>query len=270
MKPTLKNALISALLLLSVPGVYAQRLPNKQEAGLWAPVNLKIDGKATEWNNRFQAFNHAVEIYYTIANDDKNLYLTIQATNRTIINRIINGGISFTVAKSAKKDKDAITVTYPVFERNSRPSLNINKTFFEQSSTNVTVPDSIVIMNNRRLEEKSKLIMVTGIKGVDTLISVYNDNDIKVAEKFDTKMAYTYELGISLVHLGLSTINPIKFNYHIVLNGTSILPEKTPDKLLKLLQISSDVDGLIAAKLGMEAQATSPTDFWGEYTLVKK
>ncbi|MBE9666301.1 hypothetical protein [Mucilaginibacter boryungensis] len=267
MKTSFKYSLF--FILISFYGLHlsAQKLPNKQEISLRAPVNIKIDGKATEWDNQFHAFNHATEVFYTISNDDNNLYLTIQAKDRSVISKILNGGISFTVAAGDKKDKEAQTITYPVFERNARPALNISKSFYEQTAT-VNAADSIVMQNNRRLEEKSKLIMVTGIKGIDTLISVYNDNDIKAAEKFDNKMAYTYELAVSLKHVGLS-VNTPRFNYHIMLNGTSILPDKVPIKF-KQVPIMPDAEGLMAAKLGLEAQTTAPTDFWGEYTLAKQ
>ncbi|MCC8425482.1 hypothetical protein [Mucilaginibacter sp. UR6-11] len=270
MKTKFKFILLTCLAQMISLDLFPQKLPNKQTVSLWAPANLKIDGKTTEWNNHFQAYNRAVEIYYTLSNDDKNLYLTVQATNRAIINKIINGGISFSITPSAKKNQDAITITYPVFESYARPGLNTGKAFFEQSSTNIALADSIVTLNNRRLEEKSKLIMVTGIREIDTLISVYNDHNIKVAEKFDSKMAYTYELAVALANLGLSTNKAGKFNYHIVLNGESILPERAPVTSLKQVRLSPDMsDGLVAAKLGLEAQTTSPTDFWGEYTLAK-
>ena len=68
-------------------GLYAngQRLPNKQEEGFTAPQNVKIDGKATEWQNQFKAYNTATGIYYTVANDSTNLYLVIQATEPLVI-----------------------------------------------------------------------------------------------------------------------------------------------------------------------------------------
>ena len=37
----------------------AQKLPNVQATSLRAPANIKIDGKATEWNDKFQAYNHS-------------------------------------------------------------------------------------------------------------------------------------------------------------------------------------------------------------------
>jgi len=52
--------------------IQAQKLPNKQEAGVWVPFAIKIDGISNEWGDTFQAYNKAVDIFYTISNDDKN------------------------------------------------------------------------------------------------------------------------------------------------------------------------------------------------------
>jgi len=268
MKNLIKLLLTAQLFVLS-QNIYAQKLPGKQEESVYAPSAVKIDGKTTEWTNGFKAFNHATEIYYTIANDEQYLYLVIQATNRTVINKIISGGISFTVNTTGDKKSGGATVTYPVFEWNKRPALNVSKSFYEQSQSGINVPDSVAMANNRSLEKQSKLIMTTGIKGVDTLISVYNDNDIKVAERFDHKMAYTYELALPLANIGLAAGDPVKFNYHIMLNGTSPLPGNT--KSISKIQLSpGGGNDPIEAKLGLEAQLTAPTDFWGEYTLAKK
>src|ERR1700744_4874348 len=106
----------------------AQKLPNVQPAGIRAPADIKMDGKTTEWNNQFQAYNRATDIYYTLANDDDHLYLTVQATIPDIINKIIGGGITLTIQKSGKKnDKDGISITYPIFTKENRPSLGISR-----------------------------------------------------------------------------------------------------------------------------------------------
>ncbi|MBC7401019.1 MAG: hypothetical protein H7289_13850, partial [Mucilaginibacter sp.] len=54
----------------------AQKLPKVQTASIAAPTNIKIDGKATEWGNKFQAFNRTTEVYYTLSNSATKLYLT--------------------------------------------------------------------------------------------------------------------------------------------------------------------------------------------------
>src|ERR1700761_303273 len=102
----------------------AQKLPNVQTASLRAPANMKIDGKATEWNNQFQAYNHATDIFYTISNDDSKLYLTVRATDKQVMNKILRGGVTFTVQPSGKKtDKDGISITYPLFDQKSIPNV---------------------------------------------------------------------------------------------------------------------------------------------------
>ena len=80
---TLKNkrqTKLSLLIMLSLTTLAAhpQKLPNLQTTSLRAPASIKIDGKTTEWNNRFQAYNKATEVSYTIANDKDKLYLVIQ------------------------------------------------------------------------------------------------------------------------------------------------------------------------------------------------
>src|SRR5476649_669100 len=104
--------------LLVVTGLHAHHLPEKQTVSLRAPSAVKIDGKADEWPEPLQAYNHATDIYYTIANDDNYLYLCIEATQQAVINKIINGGITFSIHKYGdKKDKNnVVSVTYPVFE----------------------------------------------------------------------------------------------------------------------------------------------------------
>jgi hypothetical protein len=76
--------------------LHAQKLPNVQTISLRAPAGVKIDGKTKEWNNRFQCYNHATSLFYTIANDDENLYLVIKAIDRDICKKIIGGGITLT------------------------------------------------------------------------------------------------------------------------------------------------------------------------------
>jgi len=61
----MKNSTItlSALLLIASLTVNAQNLPNVQKVSVRAPANIKIDGKASEWDDKFQAFNHATDIF---------------------------------------------------------------------------------------------------------------------------------------------------------------------------------------------------------------
>jgi len=81
--------IITFLLAMLVLGSNAQKLPAVQKESVWAPITVKIDGKAAEWGNKFQAYNSSTEIYYTISNDDNNLYLAIKAVDPDIINKFL-------------------------------------------------------------------------------------------------------------------------------------------------------------------------------------
>ncbi len=277
----------------------AQNLPNVQQISLRAPVGIKIDGRTTEWNNQFQAYNTHTDFYYTMANDDKNLYVVIQATDPAIIRRIINGGVTLTINRSGqKKDKDGMSITYPSFEKNNRfiPNLgrvSVGAAFsrlnsFTSYSGGVTVirdsrdggntigtsgtatksppvnTDSLAIVNNNNMANKAKYIRVNGIKDVDSLISVYNADGIKAASSFDSKLAYTYELAIGLKQLNLSVSNPVKFAYQLMINDVVVhgVTSYSYDQ-------AGNVTGMRYVKTDVGMASQSATDFWGEYTLAK-
>lgn len=261
----------------------AQKLPNVQPTGVRAPENIKIDGKTTEWDNQFKAYNHATDVFYTLSNDDTHLYLTIQATESSIISKIMGGGITFTVQKSGKKnDKDGVSITYPIFDKKDRPSAGMKMRMTMENGVSKTetssdpVTDSAIIARNKQLDEKSKVIGVTGIPGLDTLISVYNEDGIKTGERFNKTGAYTYELSVDLKLLGISVADASKFAYHIRLNGISSFGTPTikiqgGDGSQASAAATAAATEQVMAKLNaMMGPAATPTDFWGEYTLVKK
>ena len=106
--------LLPPILLLMYFDVSAQKLPNIQQTSIRAPASIKIDGKATEWRDEFQAYNKATEIYYTISNDSEKLYLTVQAIDLDIINKIVCGGITLTINGTGKmKDQGGKVITFP-------------------------------------------------------------------------------------------------------------------------------------------------------------
>jgi len=271
----------------------AQKLPGEQLNSVRAPANIKIDGKTTEWDNKFQAYNHATDIFYTISNDNDKLYLTVQATDPSVINKIIGGGITFTIQKSGKKtDKGGMSITYPLFDKKNRPYIHSSQIFGNSiltvSGSDVTIMprnnpgrqadpkefqgDSIMRIHNKNLADYSKYIAVTGIKNIDSLISVYNTDGVKVAELFDNKINYTYELAVDLKLLGLQVNNGAKFAYHIAINGSSLF--NLPNADFKPAQGNDAVKSVtpegggnsnVLVMMGQQAA----TDFWGEYTLAK-
>lgn len=269
---TISNIKLKGLLLpFIIAGTLtatAQKLPAKQEAPLFAPANVKIDGKTTEWGDKFQAYNKATELFYTIANDNENLYLTVQATEALIARKIIAGGLTLTLnsADKAKKNKK-VTITYPVFDSKNPPNINLKK------NTDDMFPleyDIYIYELNEAFVKKSKEIKLSGISAInDTLISVYNDHKIKAMGAFDDKKHYTYELALPLKYIQPVIGAQSTIGYTITLNGSTYL-EGARIEYLEGGGIRITSPGTSAPSMSDMKAASSPTDFSGEYTLAKK
>lgn len=266
---TFKKSIFTILLQLLFLAVYSQRLPKVQAINLRAPVNANVDGKPTEWG-KMQAYNPVAEIFYTIANDDKKLYLVVQSKERDMILRLVNGGVTLLIQKSGKKsDNGAVGAKFPFIEKGQNIGISANKDTENGKREDVTA-------TNKSLSTKIKWMYTKGLLGKDSLLSVYNDVGILARNAISVNGIYTSELAIDLRLLGLSTSNNIKFAYHIIINGepnrhiVTFAPEKwtvksTDGTTLTEAQVQ-------AAKQSMRDSYTafsSTSDFWGEYTLAK-
>ncbi|MES2427202.1 MAG: hypothetical protein V4560_09520 [Bacteroidota bacterium] len=250
----------AAFTFLFIINVNAQKLPGKQKQSLRAPSDIKIDGLATEWSDKFQAYNNAVDVFYTISNDDTNLYLTVKAKYRNIVDKILRGGITFIVNSEVnKKDKNNVSITYPVLEGTDM-FVVANKFSSKSNEYEKTKNGTIKVDDlNELFQTKEKLIAVTGVETIiDPSISIYNSDGIKTAALFDNKMSYTYELALPIVYLKLPNNGKDAFSYRIKINEvpihrplviTSSTPPPPPPVTISTL---------------------ATTDFWGEYTLAKK
>lgn len=254
---------------------YAQKLPKTQNNSLRIPDDIKIDGNATELNNTFQAYNPTTSLYYTIANDDKNLYLAIQAVQPRIVAKILYSGITFTINTLGKKkdgDQGNMVITYPNLAQGDDQSI-ISKTGIKILSDlrgftrkpnwqqPETPSDSIVSIANNLIKTKATYIKISGIKAIaDSIISIYNTEDIKVAATVNNKQVYTYELIMPLNLLGLPANKVQPFNYELKLLSRSQIGKKYPAiSRISLTSYNPDIN----------ADLDSTTDFWGEYTLAK-
>ncbi len=165
--------LFFAVFALSFTCVNAQKLPGIQENSLWAPDNVKIDARLNDWGDKLQAYNKTLGIYYTLANDDKNLYLVVKATDQAIKNKISGGGIDLTINTEGKKSKNgAYVISFPLID---------SKNMRSQMSLMGKPMDSTAIANARKQVIKTfKEIKLTGFKDItDNVISIYNQYGIK-------------------------------------------------------------------------------------------
>lgn len=245
---------LSALCL----GASAQKLPNTQQVSLRAPVNVSIDGKATEWGAQYQAYNNATDLHYTIANDNENLYLVLRISKYFGIDNIIRHGVRFTINHSAsKKDTSPVIITYPAIARTDRGQ------FFDLAATRINEGVQKPIDNsmeafNRLLQSKSKFIRVEGIKEVtDWEIPIYNDKGIKAVSAYEKPYAYVYELAVPLKQLALNGTDT--FSYQIKINF--------PDPKEKIPPSPPPSPGVLV--LQPIPVSVAVTDFWGKYTLAK-
>jgi len=250
MMKQLLNKTIAIALCVTASAATAQKLPTKQTVSLQA-VDTKIDGKT---NEKFQAYNTSIEAFYTISNDDENLYLTVKAVQHDIASKIIRGGLSLIINHTIKKnDPEQVTITYPIL-RNAEMAAVANmyaRKPFDQGDGSTTSVKQL----NDMLQAKSKTIGLSGIKAIpDKEISVYNEDGIKAVSLFDDKNAYTYELAIPLKYLNLPNAGADAFSYHIKVN--------------EVYMGAQTGGGPPAPPVPISALGT--TDFWGEYTLAKK
>ncbi|WP_214071271.1 hypothetical protein [Mucilaginibacter sp. dw_454] len=264
-------SLLLPMLLVSA-FVNAQKLPNVQKGGLRAPASVKIDGKATEWNNEFQAYNHAIQASYTLSNDDNKLYLVVSTNRKEIINKIINGGVSLVINKTKKTVVDAPSITYPAYNDDEKAIIPLNAIFdIQPGAPNADHKmDSLVTSSNSTLNDKTKFIRLSGLKeDVDTLISVYNKDGIKATSAFDNNKTFTLEMSVDLKLLGLSIDNKTPFNYNIRFNEIKL--DYVPG-----VDITRNTEGVITQMKVKDLKlansyisALSTTDCWGTYVLAK-
>jgi len=247
----------------------AQKLPSVQKESLRAPANIKIDGKADEWDSQFKAYNHATELFYTIANDDDDLYLAIRVTNSRAIDKIINGGITFSFKDPLNKKATPLTITYPLI---LKPDWNKATGALYRK----TISTDTLRTWNDNLERVSKEIRIQGCSAIsDSSISLYNEYGIKAKQQFDVNKTWTYELAIPLKYLSHLINNDGELKYNIKVNG---IAKKDQGAMVDGKQVSVDDPRIqeMMARFAAEGHvfqsynySVSPTDFSAIYKLAK-
>ena len=240
--------------------VVAQKLPGIQEKSLRAPVNVKIDGELGEWNYKFQAYNKATDIFYSISNDDNNLYLVVQAKDPIIIKKIITSGIVFKINNSAKKNEENYNFSFPCplpLTARTRLLMDINKKIdiTDDSILRKRRVDSLIIAMNTIVDKKFEKIKITGINSIkDTLISIHNETGVLAAAHFDNLRFYNYELAVPLKYITSEINKDSKISYKVEIEG---IVTNRPN--IVFIEESSDMRAM-----------NYTTDFSGAYNLSKR
>jgi len=270
----------------------AQKQPQVQEISMRAPDNVKVDGKMNEWPSPFlspqktdgylNAYNSSSRVFYTVANDDNNLYFVIRGLGSGVANKMLAGGLVITISHlidhKRTKAADNVTITFPVPQDVKTTGMILStiatagELVDEDSVANRKQIDSIGGIANKQMNNVMKEIWVVGVKEIpDSVVSIYNTMGIKAAAQF-IKRQPIVELAIPLKYLNLDINNPVKFSYNIRLNvrtndNPRNIREDAPSP--QVLMTSVDVGTMHASNPGTMFML-APTDFWGLYTLVKK
>ncbi|GAB2978983.1 hypothetical protein GCM10027049_13300 [Mucilaginibacter puniceus] len=260
----MRKTLLILLASLAFLQTSAQKLPKVQTASVRAPANIKIDGKATEWNDKFQAYNPATEIFYTISNDDKNLYLiTYVYSSEVLFYKVMTGGINFQI----EGNDHELSFCYPAFN-DPPPELSRHRAALSGKEDH-----PLIVKDNKLFADNAKVIEVIGIDGITDSVPIYNEYGISVAGRFDASLGYIYELAIPLKYLSTSNVIPQTFKYKISVKGKYMKP------LPKIIGITradgstttaqADLDAFTKTVQGLETKRYAETNFTGEYTLAK-
>jgi len=262
----MKKLLVVLLMALGWANAHAQKQPNKQEVGVRIPANVKIDGKADEWGNKFEAHNYGTDLYYTMANNNEDLYLIIHTKDKYAFKKIIDRGLTLSV-KNAQTGKDVnFTFPYNGVKKDISTALKGNTFYLMRENSETDVAD-----NNKILKQNHKLIKVEGVEGVDSLVSVYNEHGIQVAELMDDSKNYTLEMAVKLKLIGLNTNDGRKISYKIKVNG---IGGKAPTidnvRIVGMSEIPPEMQAQVMADVTEKwVKMDGGTELQGEYTLAK-
>lgn len=252
------NTLLLVVITIGSGNLYAQTLPKIQQGGLKAPTNVKVDGSIVEWGNNFEANSPANRFYYSIANDDKNLYLVVKMQDATANFKAIKGGIHLTIFAETTK-----SISFPHFKNGneqihdySHKGLYYSK---NRSPENLKALDSVFLAGNKLAAATFKEIDIVDEKGLPLqTLSLYNEFGIRAAGRFDKDMHYVLEMSIPLKYLGLDAHNNLKFKYNLGLIATNDMRNgKGP-----IMRLSGNGEPDILYQMHR-------TDLVGEYVLVK-
>jgi hypothetical protein len=243
--------------------VVAQKLPSVQSVVKELPPNTVIDGKADEWNNNFQAYNKSSNVFYTVAHSEERFYMVIRATNRSIMKKIISGGITLTIDPNGKRhDDNAVKLTFPVLTTSEQSMIAnaLNQTTGADKETT----DAVLELANEALTKSVKTIRMSQAAGQpDTSLSIYNRLGFKAAVKFDAEGALIIELALPRKTVDASDGKVIAYN--IMLNGFAANTVKASPKLVGVASVTYIPRGISTKGNSDFNTINFPTDFWGTY-----
>lgn len=257
---------ITVILFVFHQSATAQKLPVKQQSALRTPSSVSIDGNATEWQNEFQAYNKSTQLFYTLSNDDKNLYLILRSIDPLIVKKMLYG-ITFSLSSDAKRvSAISSSFTFPVIDWKVRSTIVSALDKQVKSRSREMTSDSLINALNKQLNRASR-VRTRNLLNIPDTVSLIKDSEIvKAAGKFDNELTFTYELTVPLKDLILKRN---KFLYNIKLNGSNTKAKISSDGMATV----NDGGGGPAVVLTVSSNdliVQFPTDFTAQYTLIER
>ena len=213
---------VMAAAVLTSTSAFSQHLNNTQQGSLWAPAGVRIDANAKEWGDNFQAYNSTTDVFYSMANDENNLYLIVKSTNQMINNKVMAGGITLTVNSSGKKkDKDGFALTFPLVDLAKLRGQVMSRMRGPGGPQGL---DSTAIAGMRKQAiAAAKEIKLDGFKDIpDSVISIYNEYGIKAAIDYDRNGNLVCEMAVPLKLINADLTKTRELAYNIKLNGLNL------------------------------------------------
>jgi len=256
--------------LTTVMTASAQKLPSSQKVSVLAPRDISIDGLTTEWHDTFFAHQLVSRVYYTLSNDNSNLYLTIKADGPQASRKIFHGGITLAIYPVNKKEAP-LSITFPALKKKVnieqeklQDSPIVYKIFMEDTIKNKTKLDSLISVSNRQLTSVANIIQIRGSNEiVESSIPLKNQYAIQAAGTVNSHMECVLEFALPLKYLYGRFINSKEMlRYDIKLNSTATIAVSgffDPPILMVSGNVNQD-----------DIYVMYDTDFSGDYTLAKK
>lgn len=170
-------------------------------------VPIIVDGSAKDWTLPLNYYDSDTKLFFSFANDNKNLYLCFQSPDEANQMKIMNAGMEISLSV---KGRHRLSVDFPL---NNQKGSN-------QSIQNV--PDDYLNRKTRRdsFLLKDTLMELNGFGGNDGLTAIHNNAGVDVAINWDESNKLTYEISIPLNEMFGNNYSPSDILKDITLEVT--------------------------------------------------
>jgi len=254
-----------SLLLLFVKIAAAQKLPRVQKVSLrGTAATAAVIGPDTI-AEQFQAYNPNNRIFYTISNDDDNLYLSVGFPGWFETEKFAVGGVTFSVKTKAGKANAAFTYPVTLYTHNGiEEGIHQFSNLKDDAANNREKLAELPYIFNQKILKTFINIAVKGATGVpDTIQAIKNNFGLKAIAAYDKNMSMVYHLTVPLKYLELNGAD--SFMYDLKMNGTPAVEKIAPNTYPPPIIVSAP------GEINYDYEyMNSPTHATGEYKLAVK